>query len=80
MLVVGGYDGISSLASAETHDPASGTWAATGSLAHGRYSHTATLLPDGKVLVGGGINLPAKTYLRERGTLYKRRGAAKSRW
>src|SRR6266404_4458673 len=35
-------------------DPASGTWTVTGSLNTARYYHTATLLPNGMVLVAGG--------------------------
>jgi large repetitive protein len=56
VLVAGGYNGATPLASAELYNPASGTWTATGSMVAGRGGHTATLLPDGKVLVAGCAN------------------------
>jgi N-acetylneuraminic acid mutarotase len=54
VLVAGGFDQTSILASAEVYDPASGTWQATGSLNVARDYATATVLPSGKVLVAGG--------------------------
>jgi hypothetical protein len=57
VLVAGGRGNgafLTSLAGAELYDPASGSWTTTGSLGVGRGGHTATLLPDGRVLVAGG--------------------------
>src|SRR5438874_816593 len=68
VLVAGGRNGNSILASAELYDPASGTWSATGSLATARAFHTATLLPNGKVLVAGGGNNSAELYDPASGT------------
>ena len=59
VLVVGGYSLSSagrSTALSELYDPASGRWTSTGSLRTARRNHTATLLPDGTVLVAGGFN------------------------
>lgn len=57
VLVAGGYDrygGAYTLRTAELYDPVANSWSATGSLGEARHSHTATLLPDGRVLVSGG--------------------------
>ena len=37
-----------------SHLEASGTWSPTGSMSTSRFYYTATLLPDGRVLVSGG--------------------------
>jgi N-acetylneuraminic acid mutarotase len=59
VLVVGGIGSVSDtiLSSAETFDPSANTWTSTGSMAVARRSHTATLLPDGRVVVAGGEGL-----------------------
>jgi hypothetical protein len=48
-------DLMTTLASAELYDPIAGTWSETPAPSHaGSVMHTATLLPDGRVLVAGG--------------------------
>ena len=51
ILIVGG---IGTPTSAEIYDPATGAFSLTGSLNVVHTAHTATLLPDGRVLIAGG--------------------------
>lgn len=44
------------LASTETYDPSTNTWAASAPMTTARYDHLATLLLSGKVLIVGGTN------------------------
>ncbi|HUN59337.1 MAG TPA: kelch repeat-containing protein, partial [Candidatus Binataceae bacterium] len=67
VLAVGGSDtyvntgnlsaggGSATLGSAEIYDPPSKTWTEVASLVVARLAHTATLMPDGTVMVVGGL-------------------------
>ncbi len=57
VLVVGGRtsnSAWSSLANAEIYNPITGQWTTMPSMSHARFSHTANLLEDGRVLIIGG--------------------------
>ncbi len=64
VLVVGGPSAFTSAdegvsnPKAELYDPATGRFTPTGELMQARYQHSATLLPNGRVLVTGGTFPP----------------------
>lgn len=74
VLIVGGRDNncgstcpptsYYALSSAEIYDPATGSFTLTGSLNTSRYSHVATLLPDGRVLILGGETYDSDGYIQ----------------
>jgi N-acetylneuraminic acid mutarotase len=65
VLVAGGWNPTPGASAAEAdtelYDPGTGTWSDAGSLPVPCYSHTATLLGDGSVLVAGGSSLSGVT-------------------
>lgn len=59
VLAAGGMTGtfrfpLSLTETTELYDATAGTWTTTGALALARFDHSASLLPDGRVLVAGG--------------------------
>lgn len=71
VLVVGGYNNnYGGIALAELYDPTAtgcgtgitGCWTAVASMSTGRFGHTATLLPNGKVLAAGGYSSTSEVY------------------
>ena len=81
VLVAGGRSNNSStghaLSSAELFDPTTGVWTPTASMSRGRAYHTATLLPDGRVLVAGAGVDGARVDVADTAELYD---PATGRW
>jgi len=56
VLIAGGTDGNTPLATAEIYDPATGTFTYSGNMGTSRMAHTATVMLDGRVLLAGGYS------------------------
>ena len=70
LLVATGYNG-SYLATSELYDPATGTWAATGTVtSSARYYSVGVTLGNGKVLIAGGYNGSVSPYYLANADLY----------
>jgi hypothetical protein len=67
LLLGTGVNGLSfSMDNAELYDPERATWTSSRNPNIARFSHTATLLPNGEVLIAGGLSsnsLPNSNYL-----------------
>jgi N-acetylneuraminic acid mutarotase len=76
VLVAGGLSnggsaiGTSCTSTTELYNPSTGRWTTTGSMTTARGNHTATLLPNGKVLVAGGLCSGGFTYPDNSAELY----------
>jgi formylglycine-generating enzyme required for sulfatase activity len=72
VLVAGGttpyLGGTVATATAEIWNPISGNWQSTGAMQSARSGHTATVLPNGKVLVTGGGSSTSEIYDPTTGT------------
>ena len=55
VLFSGGFNGSAAVAIAELYNPATGTFSSTGNLKVARAGPSSTLLPNGKVLIVGGV-------------------------
>jgi hypothetical protein len=72
-LLATGWDGSGVTTVARVYNPRDAaplTWTATASLTTARSSHTATLLPNGKVLVAGGVGSTGITLATNTSELY----------
>ena len=85
VLVSGGRCGTGggfSTNTAEIYDPVADTWTPTPNMSRDRVGHTATLLPDGRVLVAAGYSDSVGTWLTaaEIYNLRPTRGRSRGAW